>query len=217
MSVVKIGGCNADFAKGANAHRALVQYLINIGCDVIMLNECKNDVIRTLVPSGWRAVQDVSDPGKAGNAFICRADAQAFPEWMIATRPRIGQRVAKMETRYVMRVRYPVAGSLPLWFLVVHYPPKRFSWLWAQTTGGIRRAIAPVWRRVVIGVDMNQSPKSVVRRPRLRRFKLRAFGGGRIDGLIVGPGVSVRSSHMDFTPKKNGWTDHPAVIMEVMV
>lgn len=205
---MRIAVQNIDFAKGAAAHRALIEHLCSLAdLDVLALVECKREDIAALAPPGWHVWQDRENQAKAGCALLSKT-VPTNVHLTLGSNSRLGHRVAKMLGRYILCA--DVAG-----FHVrdAHYPPKRYRFLWPKFTKSLARTITSPTRTVVVG-DMNQPYAKVPKRLRLRRFHLAAHGQG-IDGIFTGQHVGVTRVVVDFTGKHHGWTDHPAVICDL--
>lgn len=193
---------NLDFVRGGD--RSYVRWLCT-GSDLVLAQECKDLVLRDLVPEGFRALQDLSSPATAGAALLVRKatlEVRGF-HLVHGARPFIGGRRIGMLDRYLAVGHLVHRESEVRWTGVSgHFPPPRFRPLQPGYSRVLRRVVAN-HVRCVVGVDANQSVHQLARQ----------LGMDDVSTGIVGllSEVDLRHPEVLTWGPRHGVTDHPAV------
>lgn len=198
---------NLDFATGSRADREHLAWLCARN-DVLLLQECWNIDLQELLPDGWLALQDRTDPGRANSAIAYREAVVAADAFTLrlGTKPFIGRRRARMRWRWIATAHLHELATHETFFgISAHLPPKRFRWLQPRMIKRLRK-IAVNHPRTVLGVDANRAIGDIA-----GRLGLKPHGQGII-GILTGPYIRTAGDvEIHHYGKRNGYTDHITV------
>lgn len=203
---LRFTSANMDFLRGED--RAYLLHLCERS-DVLLLQECKNIDVASLLPGGgWKAIQILDNAAKAGCAIAYRVGKVRVltAHLTVGVTPFIRRKRIKMETRYILHGQIQDTETGELFYAVsAHLPPKRFRVLQPVMVRRLRRVIKGR-PRAVIGLDANQDVDALA-----SRMRLRSYARG-IVGLMAARGVRQTGEKViDGWGEQMGFTDHPAV------
>jgi len=206
---VHVSTANLDFGKGEVAHRRYLEYLTE-HCDVLCVQEAKRITLADLLPEGWKTNQ-VTDTAAHRGSAVCFKDDVPHGEHklVLGATPR----GARMLARSFSVQRMAVAGIAGSKVISVHYPPKRYAFLWPAYTRALAAEIRTAehhGHQVLVGGDFNQRPWRVARKLNKLGCHLTSHGDGKIDGFLITPGLKVTQFHIDRYGLRNKLTDHPS-------
>lgn len=206
--LVRVVTANTDFAKGADAK--YVRELCEWG-DVLLLQEHKYADLAANLPPGWTSLQDITSEATRGsciafNASVIRCD---WDKLILGAQPFIGGKRIGMETRYFQMARL-VHKESGRGFVAVsaHEPPFRFRALQPGYTRRLKAAVAR-YPRAIVGADANMP---------IGRFA-NTLGRSAYGRGIVGIATDLPVVKHDVKPWgiARGLTDHPAVVVHVLI
>lgn len=205
---MRIVTSNADFVRGHNGD--LLRHLAKIAGPrgVVCLQEVKDVIVRDFLTTD-HVVQDTTDPARAGTALVgVRIRLRRAGIWLLG-------RSAVTLPRYVRRAR---AGRIVI--LSVHIaPPRAGDDVQDDQLDRIMAACRRLDRRRkpwVIGLDSNVSPRELAAAAKRAGVHADLHMEG-IVGLMTSRRVEVNAWGVDRTPRRKGWSDHPAVWADVEV
>ena len=200
---VRVWAANLDFATGAKADAPHIAHLCE-QADVLLLVECKNLDVRSLLPDGWSCNQDTSSPDRAGSVVAWRtAMFRVGAHRMRLMSKGTGGLLARWANVQTLTRK----GS---WtrrrYVAAHLAPERFKQLWPAQIAVLHGIRWKPYGRVVMGGDFNQPLGDVA-----TKLRLTPHGPG-IVGVLTAPRVKVDGPEVvDRYGETSGATDHPAV------
>ena len=202
--MIRVVSANMDFA--ARHDRDYLALLCE-NADVLLLQEAKTFRLADLLPEGWVALQDTTDPGRMGSCIAYRAAAfkAATPlRLSVGARPFVLGRRIGMLTRWIAEAHLIDTEGRPWHAVSAHLPPKRFAALQPGMARRLRRAVrGRPW--AVVGTDANQPIDDLA-----DLLGMKAYGVG-IVGILAGPRLTAVRESRDRRGLAEGWTDHPAI------
>lgn len=180
--------------------------------DVILVQEAKWTELRNFRDADWAVFQVKKNDGTAGSGILWRR--AKFVRTAQGIDPLVTNRgKAHMNPRWITWVDLRIKGDgRRIRFASLHYPPKRYSYLWGQANKGVTTFIKKARAEkiaFVIGGDFNEV---VSTRMHGLATRLRVTATGkRIDGFLVARRLIVTSTRS----LPDNASDHDAVQTKV--
>lgn len=207
---VEVWFANMRFHRGFDARH--IRWMTKQGAKVLLLVECKDIDVASLLPDGWACVQDRTDEGRAGSVVAWHEPTLRARR---TSRVRLLSRaIAPTVEDEGMWARYANVQTLTVRatgeryrFCAAHLAPSRYRRLWPEQISRLRNLRRrPLLPPLVLGVDANQDVHELA-----EDLHMVAEGRGIVGILTTPKRVRVRSTAVSTWAKDHGWTDHADV------